>query len=144
MTSQSSASLFWWEKHCTCTGEACQFACTPTSCFSTATHEPSHQFHIPNFKPVTLSPRYFSVPSYRSLKFIKITHKWQEYKWYMTWIGCSWWLYKNKITNNEHGMVWSVNKCPSMRWHITKIKWLTIFNWWYYMSKHNRQAAMAY
>ena len=29
--------LFWWEKHCTCAGEPCWFACTPisipTNCF---------------------------------------------------------------------------------------------------------------
>ena len=37
-----------------------------------ATHKPACQFHIPNFKPVTLSPRYFSIPSFWSLKFIKI------------------------------------------------------------------------
>ena len=28
----------------------------------------------------TLPPRYFGAPLYWSLKFIKITHKWQEYK----------------------------------------------------------------
>ena len=64
-------------KPCTCTGEPCQLTCAPTgippSCFSTATHGPSDQFRIPNFKPVTLSPRYFGAPSYQSLKFIKIT-----------------------------------------------------------------------
>ena len=71
-------------KHCTCAGEPCQLTCTPTSTptsyFSTATHELSHQFHIPNFEPVTLSSRYFGVPSYQRLKFIRITHKCQEYK----------------------------------------------------------------
>ena len=65
-------------KCCICTGEPCQLVCAPAGvrpiCFSTATHGPSHQFHIPNFKPVTLSPRYFGVPLYWSLKFIKITH----------------------------------------------------------------------
>ena len=37
-----------------------------------ATHEPTHQFHILISEPVTLSPRYFGVPSYWSLQFIKI------------------------------------------------------------------------
>ena len=44
VTSRSSASLFWWEKHCACAGEQCWLICAPTSCFSTATHGPSHQF----------------------------------------------------------------------------------------------------
>ena len=56
----------------------------PHLLFSTATHEPFCQFYIPNFKPVTLSPRYFGAPLYWSLKFTRITHKWQEYKWYIT------------------------------------------------------------
>ena len=42
----------------------------PHQLFSTATHEPCCHFHILNSKPVTLSPRYFSVPSYWSLKSI--------------------------------------------------------------------------
>ena len=47
----------WHHNHCACAGEPCWLACTatgiPTSCFSTAMHRPSHQFHIPNFEPVT-------------------------------------------------------------------------------------------
>ena len=43
-----------------CTGEPHQLTCTPAgippSCLSIATHGPSCQFHIPSFKPVTLSP----------------------------------------------------------------------------------------
>ena len=65
-------------KPCTCTREPHPLAHAPTSippiCLSTAMHRPSHQFHIPNFEPVTLSPRYFGAPSYQSLKFIDITH----------------------------------------------------------------------
>ena len=38
--------------------------------FSTNTQEPCHVFLKPNFKPVTLSPRYFGAPSYQSLEFI--------------------------------------------------------------------------
>ena len=34
-------------------------------------HEPLCEFHIPISMPVTLSTRYFSVPSYQSLQFIK-------------------------------------------------------------------------
>ena len=64
-------------KPCTCAGEPCWLTCTPASilpgCSSTAMYGPSHQFCIPNFEPVTLSPRYFDAPSYQSLKFIKIT-----------------------------------------------------------------------
>ena len=48
----------------------CWHPCQPISMFPTAMHGPSHQFHIPNSKPVTLYPRYFSVPLYQSLKFI--------------------------------------------------------------------------
>ena len=47
--------------------------------FSTATHKPYHQFCIPNFEPVTPSPSYFGAPLYQSLKFNRITHKWQEW-----------------------------------------------------------------
>ena len=43
----------------------------PHQLFSTVMHELSHQFHILNFKPVTLFPRYFNVPLYWSLRFIK-------------------------------------------------------------------------
>ena len=32
---------------------------------TTAPHKPHHLFHDPNFKPVTLSPRYFGVPFLR-------------------------------------------------------------------------------
>ena len=49
----------------------CQHPHQPISMFPTATHRPAHQFHILNFKPVTLSPRYFGAPSYQSLKCIK-------------------------------------------------------------------------
>ena len=49
----------------------CQHPCQPISKFPTVKHGPSHQFHIPSSKPVTLSLRYFSVPLYWSLKFIK-------------------------------------------------------------------------
>ena len=35
-----------------------------------ATHEPSHEFHIPISTPVTLSPRHFSVLLFQSLQFI--------------------------------------------------------------------------
>ena len=34
------------------------------------TPKPHHLFLIPNFVPVTLSPRYFGAPSYQSLTFI--------------------------------------------------------------------------
>ena len=34
-------------------------------------HELTCQFHILISKPVTLFPRYFGMPSYQSLKFIK-------------------------------------------------------------------------
>ena len=37
-----------------------------------ATHKLTHQSHIPNSKPVTLSPRYFGVLSYLRQQFIKI------------------------------------------------------------------------
>ena len=43
--------------------------------FSTAMHEPCHHFLNLNFKPVTLSPRYFGAPSYQSLEFIYKTCK---------------------------------------------------------------------
>ena len=39
-----------------------------------ATHELTHEFHIPISKPVTLFPRYFSAPSYQSLKFIELKY----------------------------------------------------------------------
>ena len=50
--------------------------CQPISVFPTAMHGPYHQFCIPNFEPVTPSSRYFGVPSYQSLKFIKNMLKW--------------------------------------------------------------------
>ena len=44
-------------KPCVCAGESCQLTCVstriPPSCFSTAMHGPSYQFHILNFKAVT-------------------------------------------------------------------------------------------
>ena len=46
----------------------------PCQLFSTDMHEPWHCFCILNSEPVTLSPRYFGVPSYQSLKFIKIQY----------------------------------------------------------------------
>ena len=49
----------------------CWHPCQPILVFPTAIHGPYHQFHIPSFEPVTLSPRYFGAPSYQSLKFIK-------------------------------------------------------------------------
>ena len=39
----------------------------PESPVTIVTSKPLHLFLNPNFMPVTLSPRYFSVPSYRSL-----------------------------------------------------------------------------
>ena len=57
--------------------------------FSTATHEPFCQFHIPYFEPVTLSSRYFSVPSYQSLYLLKQHVKQFVYKrWYMSEHSC--------------------------------------------------------
>ena len=82
--------LFWQEKHCTCTGGAAlahlhihQHPQRPILVFPTAMHRPYLQFHITNFKPVTLSLKYFGVPSYQNLKFIRnrlkllCTQKWQ-------------------------------------------------------------------
>ena len=64
-------------KPCAYAGEPCWLGCTPAgippACSSTAVHGPSHQFHIPNSKPVTFTPRYSGAPLYQSLKFIKIT-----------------------------------------------------------------------
>ena len=44
-------------KCCTCTEELCWLICAPagipTGCSFIATHGPTHQFCIPNFKPVT-------------------------------------------------------------------------------------------
>ena len=44
-------------------------ALQPKSPVTITTPEPHRLFLIPNFMPVTLSPRYFSAPSYWSLKF---------------------------------------------------------------------------
>ena len=71
MMSQLSASLFQWENPVHVQeSHAGSPAGIPPGCFSTAMHEPSCQFCIRNFGPVTLSPRYFGAPSYWSLKFI--------------------------------------------------------------------------
>ena len=50
--------------------ESAQYACH-CSHSSIQTH---CLFHIPNSMPVRLSPRYFSVPLYRSLEFIYLQH----------------------------------------------------------------------
>ena len=64
--------------------------------FPTAMHGPYCQFHIPNFQPVTLSPMYFSAPSYWSLKFIK--NRLKDY------------VHKNgrdrSMIQNEHSQQW--------------------------------------
>ena len=79
----------------------CQHPCWPTLVFSTAMHGPYHQFHIPDFEPVTLSPGYFSVPSYQSLKFIKNRLKWLCTKngreRNMIWNEHNWQLYKLRL-----------------------------------------------
>ena len=49
----------------------CQHPCQLIFNVSLPAHEPIHQFCISNSEPVTLSPKYFSVPLYWSLQFIK-------------------------------------------------------------------------
>ena len=46
---------------------------SPLNIIPIAMQEPSHHFHYLNSEPVTLSPRYFIVPSYWSLKSINKT-----------------------------------------------------------------------
>ena len=72
MTSQSSALIFQWENHCTCASELQTFICATASIFAEAPNtmnasKPLCLFLNPIFMPVTLSPRYLSVASYRSL-----------------------------------------------------------------------------
>ena len=54
MMSQSSASLFRWEKPCACTVESCQPACASVGIPGLPTlapmHEPSHQILDPDFQ----------------------------------------------------------------------------------------------
>ena len=77
--------LLGGKKHCTCAAKPCWLTCAPTwiptSCFSTATHEPSTSIPYPKFPSLWYSPPGILVhPHTWSLKFIRITHKWQEYK----------------------------------------------------------------
>ena len=57
-------------KPCACAGELHKLTCTPASippsCSSTAMHGSSHQFCIPNFEPVTLSPGISMCPHTRA------------------------------------------------------------------------------
>ena len=108
--------------------ESCWPACTSISIPSllslTATHEPSCQFHILFFEPVTLSPRYFGMPSYWSLKFIKNNRLLKQCKTMYKNIWNNIWLKpktKNRWEDMEHNQ-W-VNACIQ---NVTLYKDLTI------------------
>ena len=99
-------STFQWEKHCvTCRGNAmiCLHICWhPHWMFTTTTtHKPHHLFHIPNFEPVTLSPRYFGAPSLWDLNlFSNMQGRIQGVKDKMMaywWQNQHWWWWVNTL-----------------------------------------------
>ena len=72
MMSQLSALIFQWENLCVCALEMLPFVCTSAGIHAGTltninTSKPLHPFLNLISMPVTLSPRYFGVPSYQSL-----------------------------------------------------------------------------
>ena len=72
--SWSSAPFFQWENHCTCALVLPWFVCKCAGIhvgipYYYESFESHHLFFSPLSMPVTLSPRYFSVPLYWSLMY---------------------------------------------------------------------------
>ena len=70
--SQSSALIFQWENHCTFALATLPFVCTSAgihtgTLININASKLLYLFLNPISMPVTLSPRYFGVPSYQSL-----------------------------------------------------------------------------
>ena len=83
VTSWLSAPFFWWENHCACALVLPWFVCKCARVhvgipYYYKSSEPRHLFSNPLSMPVTLSPRYFSAPSFITflLQFItSIKHR---------------------------------------------------------------------